>query len=119
MRIAPLEQGGDELIRGSDLQDARQREEHGSSRMSAPVSLNYSQTLRRDGAFFYLSEIARGFLKGEIVLHFEGRRYVIPASEIVDVEIDLQERKRACKIEVKVSWVRLPAVVKETQQKAG
>ncbi len=86
--------------------------------MSVPINLSYAQTLRRDGAGFYLSEIARGFLKGEIVLHFEGRRYVIPASEFVDVEIDLQEGKRACKIELKISWARLPAV-KETQLKAG
>ncbi len=86
--------------------------------MSAPMSLNYAQKFRRNGAGFYLSEIARGFLKGEVVLHLKGARYVIPASEFVDVEIDLQEGERECRIEVKVSWVRLPAV-KETQRKAG
>lgn len=77
--------------------------------MSAPLSLNYSQKIRRDGAGFYLSEIARGFLKGEVVLNIGGKRFVIPAAEFVDVEIDLEEMKRVYRIEVKLSWLRIPA----------
>jgi len=44
----------------------RSKEER-SSNMSDPINLNYAQKLRRDGAGFYLSELARGFLKGEII----------------------------------------------------
>jgi hypothetical protein len=60
--------------------------------MSDPINLNYAQKLRRDGAGFYLSEPAKGFLRGEVSLQIGGKRFVIPASEFVDVEIDLQER---------------------------
>lgn len=89
--------------------------------MSAPINLNYAQKLRRDGAGFYLSEIARGFLKGEVILHIGGKRFAIPASEFVDVEIDLLEREKTYKIEVRVSWSRMAAIKpdRQAQRKAG
>ncbi len=89
--------------------------------MSAPINLNYARKLRRDGAGFYLSELARGFLKGEVILHIGGKRFAIPASEFVDVEIDLQEREKTYKIEVRVSWTRMAAIKpdRQAQCKAG
>ena len=89
--------------------------------MSDPINLNYAQKLRRDGAGFYLSELARGFLKGEVSLQIGGKRFVIPASEFVDVEIDLQEQGGRYNVDVKVSWLRMPVVKSDQQreQKAG
>lgn len=78
--------------------------------MAAPMNLNYAQKLRRDGAGFYLSELARGFLKGEVILQIAGKRFTIPASEFVDVEIDLEEKEKAYRIEVRVSWLRMPVL---------
>ena len=98
----------------------RSKEERGSA-VSDPINLNYAQKLRRDGAGFYLSELARGFLKGEISLQIGGKRFVIPASEFVDVEIDLQERGGRYNVDVRVSWLRMPVIKLDQQreQKAG
>jgi len=98
----------------------RFKEESGSA-VSDPINLNYAQRLRRDGAGFYLSELARGFLKGEVSLQIGGKRFVIPASEFVDVEIDLQERGERYNVDVRVSWLRVPAIKSDQQreQKAG
>lgn len=91
------------------------------SNVSGPINVNYTQTLRRDGAGFYLSELARGFLKGEVILQIAGKRFTIPASEFVDVEIDLEEREKAYRIEVRVSWLRMPVLKSDRQEerKAG
>jgi len=89
--------------------------------VSAPINLNYAQKLRRYGAGFYLSELARGFLKGEVSLQIGGKRFVIPASEFVDVEIDLQDGEGTYRVDVRVSWLRMPAIKTDQQreQKAG
>ena len=84
--------------------------------MNAPINLSYAQKLRRDGAGFYLSEVARGFLKGKVVLQIGGKRFTIPAAEFVDVEIDLEEREKAYRIEVRVSWLRIPAIPSDRQE---
>jgi len=84
--------------------------------MSDPINLNYAQKLRRDGAGFYLSELARGFLKGEIILQIGGKRFTIPAAEFVNVEMDLQEREGTYRVDVRVSWLRTP-VIKSDQKK--
>jgi len=98
----------------------RSKEQRGSA-VSAPINLSYAQKLRRDGAGFYLSELARGFLKGEVSLQIGGKRFVIPASEFVDVEIDLQERGGRYNVDVRVSWLRMPVIKSDQQreQKAG
>jgi hypothetical protein len=46
---------------------------------------------------------------------------VIPASEFVDVEIDLQERGGRYNVDVRVSWLRMPVIKLDQQreQKAG
>jgi len=89
--------------------------------MSDPINLNYAQKLRRDGAGFYLSELARGFLKGEVSLQIGGKRFTIPAAEFVNVEIDLQERGGRYNVDVRVSWLRMPVIKSDQQreQKAG
>jgi len=98
----------------------RSKEQRGSA-VSAPINLNYAQKLRRDGAGFYLSELARGFLKGEVSLQIGGKRFVVPASEFVDVEIDLQEGEGTYRVDVRVSWLRMPVIKSDQQreQKAG
>lgn len=98
----------------------RSKEQRGSN-MSDPINLNYAQKLRRDGAGFYLSELARGFLKGEVSLQIGGKRFTIPAAEFVDVEIDLQERGGRYRVDVRVSWLRMPAIGsgQHREQKAG
>jgi amphi-Trp domain-containing protein len=98
----------------------RSKEQRGSA-VSAPINLSYARKLRRDGAGFYLSELARGFLKGEVSLQIGGKRFVIPASEFVDVEIDLQEGEGTYRVDVRVSWLRMPAIKSDQQreQKAG
>jgi len=98
----------------------RSKEQRGSN-VSAPINLNYAQKLRRDGAGFYLSELARGFLKGEVSLQIGGKRFTIPAAEFVDVEIDLQEREGRYRVDVRVSWLRMPVIKSDQQreQKAG
>ncbi len=71
--------------------------------MSAPISMNYAQKLRRDGAGFYLSELRRDFLNGEVVLHIGGKKLAVPDFEFVEVEIDLLEKNGAYRIEIGVS----------------
>jgi amphi-Trp domain-containing protein len=88
----------------------RRSKEQRSSGIDAPITLSYAQKLRRDGAGFYLSELARGFLKGQVILQIGGKRFTMPAAEFVDVEIDLQERQGRYEIDVRVSWLRMPAI---------
>jgi amphi-Trp domain-containing protein len=99
----------------------KRSKEQGSSNVNAPINLSYAQKLRRDGAGFYLSELARGFLKGEVSLQISGKRFTIPAAEFVDVEIDLQERGGRYNVDVRVSWLRMPVIKSDQhrEQKAG
>jgi amphi-Trp domain-containing protein len=65
---------------------------------------------RRDAAAFYLSELAKGILSGELaVVHGQDQK-LLATSEFVVLDIEVKQRKRANHVEVKLRWPRRPLI---------
>ena len=65
---------------------------------------------RRDAAAFYLSEIARGVLAGEITLDAGQHATTVATSEFVLLDIEVKLKKRGNSIAVKLRWPRRPLI---------
>lgn len=78
--------------------------------MAAAVPTRFKGRARRDAAAFYLSELARGILSGELMLLAGQRSTVIATAEFVVLEIDVKQRKRANRVEVTLCWPVRPLI---------
>lgn len=74
--------------------------------MSATIPAKFRGRARRDAAAFYLSQLAKGVLAGE--LDVADRRVDLAGGEFVMLEFAVEQKKRATHIAVKVKWPRRP-----------
>jgi amphi-Trp domain-containing protein len=65
---------------------------------------------RRDAAAFYLSELAKGVLAGEVLIGSGEHQLALATSEFVVLEIEVRQKKRANHIEIKLRWPRRPLI---------
>jgi amphi-Trp domain-containing protein len=78
--------------------------------MTATVPTRFRGRARRDAAAFYLSQIARGVLAGEITLDGGEQSTTVATSEFLVLEIEVKQKKRANSIAVKLRWPRRPLI---------
>ncbi len=78
--------------------------------MSATIPLRFSGRARRDAAAFYLSELAKGILAGELSIGSGDRAVVLATSEFLVLEIEIRQRKRMNEVEIKLRWPRRPLI---------
>jgi amphi-Trp domain-containing protein len=78
--------------------------------MAATIPAKFRGRARRDAAAFYLSQLAKGVLAGEVGVLTGDRRVDLAAAEFVLLEIDVKQKKRATHVAVKLRWPRRPLI---------
>lgn len=78
--------------------------------MNATVPAKFRGRARRDAAAFYLSQLARGVLSGEIALQTGEESTSVATSEFLMLEIEVKLKKRANHIAVKLRWPKRPLI---------
>ncbi len=78
--------------------------------MAATIPQKFSGRARRDAAAFYLAELAKGLLAGEIGIVAGTREQTLATSEFMRLDIDVKQRKRGYRVQVTVRWPRRPLI---------
>ena len=78
--------------------------------MTATIPAKFRGRARRDAAAFYLSELAKGVLAGEIGVLAGDQRVDLAAAEFLMLEIEVKQKKRANHVAVKLRWPRRPLI---------
>jgi amphi-Trp domain-containing protein len=65
---------------------------------------------RRDAAAFYLSQLAKGVLSGEMAVGTGERPTRLATAEFVILEIEVKQKKRANHVVVKLRWPKRPLI---------
>ena len=83
-----------------------------SVRESTPgtIPAKYRGHARRDAAAFYLSQLARGVLAGELKVTQGERETSLATSEFLVLEIEVKQKKRANHVAVKLRWPKRPLI---------
>jgi amphi-Trp domain-containing protein len=79
-------------------------------RATAAIPAKFHGRARRDAAAFYLSQLARGVLAGEIAIAVGDQQVQLATSEFVVLKIEAKQRKRANHVSVKLRWPRRPLI---------
>jgi len=77
---------------------------------TATIPARYRGHARRDAAAFYLSELARGVLAGQLSVGQGERQTILATSEFVMLEIEVKQKKRANHIAMKLRWPKRPLI---------
>jgi amphi-Trp domain-containing protein len=72
--------------------------------VSASIPAKFCGRARRDAAAFYLSQLARGVLSGEMVVVAGGQQMALTTSEFLLLDIEVKQSKRANSVEVRLRW---------------
>ena len=78
--------------------------------MSAAIPAKFHSRARRDAAAFYLSQLARGMLAGELTFAVGEQQIQLAMAEFVFLKIEAKQRKRANHVSVKLRWPRRPLI---------
>ena len=78
--------------------------------MTATIPARFSGRARRDAAAFYLSELARGILSGELGVLTGQQHALVATSEFVRLDIEVKQRKRGNRVQVTLRWPRRPLI---------
>ncbi|PYM86220.1 MAG: hypothetical protein DME09_03005 [Candidatus Rokuibacteriota bacterium] len=79
-------------------------------RLSATIPAKFRGRARRDAAAFYLSQLAKGVLAGEVSVGSGEQQTAIATSEFVLLEIEVKQKKRATSVAVKLRWPQRPLI---------
>jgi amphi-Trp domain-containing protein len=74
--------------------------------MSATIPAKFRGRARRDAAAFYLSQLARAVLSGEVSVASGEERVALETPELVLLEIEIKQAKRANSVAVRLEWQR-------------
>lgn len=78
--------------------------------MSAAIPAKFHARARRDAAAFYLTQLAKGVLSGELVIAVGDQHVPLATAEFVILKIEAKQRKRANHVSVKLRWPRRPLI---------
>ena len=84
---------------------ATQREQ-----VTAAIPAKFHARARRDAAAFYLTQLAKGVLAGELTILVGEQRVQLATAEFVVLKIEARQRKRANHVSVKLRWPRRPLI---------
>ena len=79
-------------------------------RVIAVIPAKFHARARRDAAAFYLTQLAKGVLAGELAIAVGEQQIPLATSEFVILKIEAKQRKRANHISVKLRWPRRPLI---------
>ncbi len=78
--------------------------------MAATIPEKFRGRARRDAAAFYLSQLAKGFLAGELGVVSGQHQMMLATSEFMLLDIEVKQRKRGYRVQVTVRWPRRPLI---------
>jgi amphi-Trp domain-containing protein len=78
--------------------------------VTAAIPAKFRARARRDAAAFYLSQLAKGLLAGEVALMSGEQQVRLATSEFVVLEIEAKQKKRGNHVSVKLRWPRRPLI---------
>jgi amphi-Trp domain-containing protein len=84
--------------------------------VAATIPAKFRGRARRDAAAFYLSQLAKGVLAGEVGVMSGDHRVDLATAEFILLEIDVKQKKRATHVAVKLRWPRRPLIRIATRQ---
>jgi amphi-Trp domain-containing protein len=84
---------------------AAQREQ-----VTAAIPAKFHARARRDAAAFYLTQLAKGVLSGELSIVVGEQQVQLATAEFVVLKIEVKQRKRANHVSVKLRWPRRPLI---------
>jgi amphi-Trp domain-containing protein len=76
----------------------------------AAIPAKFHARARRDAAAFYLTQLAKGVLSGELAIAVGDQQIQLATSEFVNLKIEAKQRKRANHVSVKLRWPRRPLI---------
>lgn len=79
-------------------------------RVIATIPAKFHGRARRDAAAFYLTQLARGVLAGELAITVGEQQVHLATAEFVVLKIEAKQRKRANHVSVKLRWPRRPLI---------
>lgn len=74
------------------------------------IPAKYRGHARRDAAAFYLTQLARGVLAGELKIRQGERETSLATSEFLVLEIEVKQKKRANHVAVRLRWPKRPLI---------
>ena len=74
------------------------------------IPAKFHARARRDAAAFYLTQLAKGVLAGELAIVVGDQQIQLATSEFVILKIEAKQRKRANYVSVKLRWPRRPLI---------
>jgi amphi-Trp domain-containing protein len=74
------------------------------------IPAKFRARARRDAAAFYLSELARGVLAGELTFIAGEQQTSIATAEFLVLEIEFKQKRRATRVEIKLQWPKRPLI---------
>ena len=86
------------------------RPDEREQQVSAAIPAKFHGRARRDAAAFYLTQLAKGVLAGELVIAVGDQQIQLATSEFVILKIEAKQRKRANHVSVKLRWPRRPLI---------
>ena len=78
--------------------------------MTATIPAKFRGRARRDAAAFYLSQLAKGVLAGEVGVLAGDQRIDLAAAEFIVMDIEVKQKKRANHVAIKLRWPRRPLI---------
>ena len=78
--------------------------------MIATIPAKFRGRARRDAAAFYLTQLAKGILSGELALLSGQQHILVATSEFVILEFEVKRRKRANRVEITLRWPTRPVI---------
>jgi amphi-Trp domain-containing protein len=94
------------VVPETPLERPAQREQQ----VGAAIPAKFHARARRDAAAFYLTQLAKGVLAGELAIAVGEQHIQLATSEFVILKIEAKQRKRANHISVKLRWPRRPLI---------
>jgi amphi-Trp domain-containing protein len=76
--------------------------------VTAAIPAAFRGRARRDAAAFYLTQLAKGVLAGELGVVTGHGQTALVTSEFLVLEIEVKQKKRANHVKVKLRWPNLP-----------
>src|SRR5262247_3738604 len=78
--------------------------------VGAAIPAKFHARARRDAAAFYLTQLAKGVLSGELSIVVGEQHVKLATAEFVVLKIEAKQRKRANHVSVKLRWPRRPLI---------
>ena len=94
------------VVPETPLERPAQREQQ----VGPAIPAKFHARARRDAAAFYLTQLAKGVLAGELAIAVGEQHIQLATSEFVILKIEAKQRKRANHVSVKLRWPRRPLI---------